>query len=124
MRYLVDTDKFASAYLKQLRDKKNDTIKCIDGVLETAMNLECTNIDGDVTFDNCSDYFIHDFESTLLTIIKSLELTGLNYLIDCHNDLIIEITHDKDFIKFLSEHTGSIKNYQQVRNEVSEWMKD
>lgn len=124
MRFLMDADKFALAYLKQLRDKKCDTIKCIDGVLETSLNLEGTHIDGDITFDNCSDYFIHDFESTLLTIIKSLELTGLNYFIDSNNDLIKEITKDKDFIKFLSDHTSSIKEYHDVRDEVSKWIKD
>ena len=120
---LFDMGRFTNAFLKQLRDKKNNTIKCIDGVLETAMNLECSNIDGDITFDNCSDYFIHDFESTVNTISTAMSLTGLYEMLADDDDLIMEITHDKDLIRFLSEHTGSIKGYKTARGVLSEWIK-
>ena len=121
---LFDMARFTNTFLELLRDKKNDTIKCIDGVLETAMNLECSNIDGDITFDNCSDYFIHDFESTLSTISKIMLLTGLDDMLAEDDYLIKEIAHDKDFIKFLSAHTNNIKEYHDVRDEVSKWIKD
>lgn len=121
---LFDMARFTNTFLELLRDKKKDTIKCIDGVLETAMNLECTNIDGDITFDNCSDYFIYDFESTVNTICKIMLLTGLDDMLADDDDLIMEITHDKDIIKFLSEHTGSIKGYKTARKELIKWIID
>lgn len=124
MIFAMDIARFTNAFLNILRDKKKDTIKCIDGVLETAMNLECTNIDGDITFDNCSNYFIYDFESTLNTICKIMLLTGLDDMLADDDDLIMEITYDRDLIKFLSEHTNNIKEYHDSRDEVSKWIKD
>lgn len=121
---LFDMSRFTNTFLKQLRDKKHDTVKCIDGVLETAMNLECAHIDGDITFDNCSDYFIHDFESTVNTISKAMLLTGLCVMLADDDELIMEVAHDKDLIKFLSDHTNSISEYHDVRDEVSRWIKD
>lgn len=121
---LFDMARFTNAFLNILRDKKKDTIKCIDGVLETAMNLECTNIDGDITFDNCSDYFIHDFESTVNTICKIMLLTGLDDMLADDDDLSMEITYDRDLIKFLSDHTNNIKEYHDSRDEVSKWIID
>ena len=121
---LFDMARFTNAFLNILRDKKKDTIKCIDGVLETAMNLECTNIDGDITFDNCSDYFIHDFESTVNTICKIMLLTGLDDMLADDDDLSMEITYNRDLIKFLSDHTNNIKEYHDSRDEVSKWIID
>lgn len=124
MIFAMDIARFTNAFLNILRDKKKDTIKCIDGVLETAMNLECTNIDGDITFDNCSNYFIYDFESTVNTICKIMLLTGLDDMLADDDDLSMEITYDRDLIKFLSEHTNNIKEYHDSRDEVSKWIKD
>lgn len=121
---LFDMARFTNAFLNILSDKKKDTIKCIDGVLETAMNLECTSIDGDITFDNCSDYFIRDFESTVNTICKIMLLTGLDDMLADDDDLSMEITHDRDLINFLSEHTNNIKKYHDSRDEVSKWIID
>lgn len=118
---LFDMGRFTSTFLKQLRDKKDDVIKGIDNALQAVLDLK--SADKDITFNDLADYYLHDFESTVNTISTAMSLTGLYEMLADDDDLIMEITHDKDLIRFLSEHTGSIKGYKTARGVLSEWMK-
>ena len=118
---LFDMARFTNTFLKQLRDKKDDVIKGIDNALQAVSDLKSAN--KDITFNNLADFYLHDFESTVNTISTTMALTGLYEMLASDDDLIMEITHDKDIIKFLSEHTGSIKGYTAAREVLSEWIK-
>lgn len=117
---MVDIETIAAAFLKQLRDKRDDTIKCIDSSMQSVLDLKSG--DKDITFNDIADYFIHDFESTVLTISKTLELTSMYELLQYQNTLIMEITYSKDLIRFLSENTGSINEYKIAREVLSKWI--
>lgn len=119
---LFDMASFTKTFLKMLRDKKDDVIKGIDNALEAVSDLKSAN--KDITFNNLADFYLHDFESTVNTISKAMSLSGLYEMLLADDDLIMEITHDKDLIKFLSEHTNSINEYHDARDEVSKWIKD
>ena len=112
---------FTDTFLKQLRDKKDYVIKGIDNAAQAVSDLKCAN--KDITFNDLADFYLHVFESTVNTISTAMSLTGLYEMLADDDDLIMEITHDKDLIRFLSEHIGSIKDYKTAREVVSKWIK-
>lgn len=118
---LFDMDRFTSTFLEMLRDKKDDVIKGIDNALQAVSDLKSAN--KDITFNDLADFYLHDFETTVNTISTAMSLAGLYEMLASDDDLIMEITHDKDLIKFLSEHVGSIKGYKAAREVLSEWIK-
>lgn len=118
---LFDLGRFTNTFLKQLRDKKEDVIKGIDNAVQAVSDLKSAN--KDITFNNLADFYLHDFESTVNTISTSMSLTGMYEMLADDDDLIMEVTHDKDLIRFLSEHVGSIKGYKAAREVLSEWIK-
>ena len=118
---LFDMGRFTNVFLTQLREKKDDVIKGIDNAVQAVSDLKSAN--KDITFNNLADFYLHDFESTVNTISTTMSLTGLYEMLADDDELIMEITHDKDLIKFLSEHTGSINGYKHSREVLSEWIK-
>ena len=118
---LFDLGIFTDTFLKQLRDKKDYVIKGIDNAAQAVSDLKCAN--KDITFNDLADFYLHVFESTVNTISTAMSLTGLYEMLADDDDLIMEITHDKDLIRFLSEHIGSIKDYKTAREVVSKWIK-
>lgn len=120
MIFLFDSGRFTNTFLEILRDKKDDVIKGIDNAVQAVSDLKSAN--KDITFNNLADFYLHDFESTVNTISTAMSLTGLYEMLAADDDLIMEITHDKDIIKFLSEHIGSIKGYKTAREALSKWI--
>ena len=60
---MIDIETIATAFLKQLRDKRNDTIKCIDNSMQSVLDIK--SADKDIKFNDIADYFIHDYEEIM-----------------------------------------------------------
>lgn len=120
---VISADFLIENYKKQLREKRDDTIKCIDNALQSASELK--NADKDIIFDDLSDYFINDFSVTIVTIEKSIELlfSGIDTPESLHG-LLNEIKTMRYFIRFLTTFSNTILEYKSARKDFHRWIKD
>ncbi len=115
--YLVDVFK------KQLKEKRDDTIKGIDNALQSVSELK--HADKDISFDNISDHYIHELSATISTIEGILKAIypGIN-VPDPVNELLDDIKTLRYFTGFLANFTDSINDYKHARKEFNRWIID
>lgn len=115
--YLVDVFK------KQLKEKRDDTIKGIDNALQSVSELK--HADKDISFDNISDHYIYELSTTISTIESILKAIypGVN-VPDPVNELLDDIKTLRYFTRFLTNFTDSINDYKHARKDFNRWTID
>ena len=117
---MISTDYLVATFRKQLKEKRDDTIKCIDNTLQSVNEIK--HADKDIIFNDISNHFIHELSTTLTTIEATLKelYPGIN-IPKPVNDLLIDIKTLRYFTGFLTNFTDDINDYKHARKEFNRW---
>lgn len=120
---VISRDFLVDILKKQLKEKRDDTIKGIDNALQSVSELK--HADKDISFNNISDYYIHELSTTISTIEDILKAIypGINVPIPV-NELLDDIKTLRYFTGFLTNFTDNIIDYKHARKEFNRWTID
>lgn len=116
----IDSDTVYNVLLRELRNKRDFTVKAIDTTVQTAL----MNEDQDIIFRDISRSFLHDFDLILSYTKKILKLTHLEDFLYNNDTLMQEIAKSQELYKFLKDRTNSVREFQQSRKELIKWIID
>lgn len=117
---MINMDDIYNVLLRELRNKRDFTVKAIDTSVQTAL----MNEDQDIIFRDMSRSFLHDFELILSYTKKILKLTHIEEFLADDDTFIQEIAKSQELYKFLKAHVNGVREFQQARKELIKWIKD
>lgn len=120
---MISTDYLVEQLKKQLKEKRDDTIKCLDSTLQSVNELK--HADKDIIFNDISNQYIHELSTTISTIEATLKALYPEINIpDPVNELLDDIKTLRYFTGFLSNFTDDINDYKHARKEFNRWIID